>query len=46
MSVTERKYQYVFATQYLKKDPRWWNDVTFADDSKFKVFESEGGRMV
>jgi transposase len=37
-----RRKRVKFAKEYIKKPPTYWNDVVFADESKFNVFGSDG----
>lgn len=41
-----RKARLAFAEKYVTKDPEFWNEVIFADESKFNVFGSDGRVMV
>ena len=41
-----RKLRIEFASNHLKKDENWWNDVIFLDVSKFNLFGSYARVMV
>lgn len=41
-----RKKRINFAKDYVCKAQSWWNDVIFADESKFNIFGSDGRKMV
>ena len=41
-----RKKRLNFATDYVSKDQTWWNNVIFADESKFNLFGSDGRRTI
>lgn len=46
LSERNRKLRKLFAREYSKMDPTWWNDVIFLDESKFNLFGSDGRTMV
>jgi len=33
-----RKKRLIFAKEFISKEQIWWNDVIFADESKFNIF--------
>jgi len=41
-----RKKRLIFAKEFISKEQIWWNDIIFADKSKFNIFESDGRKMV
>lgn len=46
VSKVNKKKRLQFARQYSVKPPEYWEDVIFADESKYNVFASDGRRMV
>lgn len=41
-----RKRRLQFAKEYIEKPVSWWQDVIFCDESKFKIFGSDGKERV
>lgn len=46
INLRNRKVRLNFAMEHINKDPSWWNDVIFLDESKFNLFGSDGRTMV
>lgn len=46
VSEVNRKRRLNFAKEYIQKVKSWWNDVIFDDESLYKVFGSNGRKMV
>lgn len=42
ISAVNRRKRMAFAKLYVNKDPEWWSDVIFADESKFTLWQSDG----
>ncbi|XP_017754886.1 PREDICTED: uncharacterized protein LOC108547048 [Eufriesea mexicana] len=42
----KRKKRVFFAREFISKEESWWDNVTFADESKFNIHNSDGRRMV
>ena len=36
----------IFAKEFISKEQIWWNDVIFADESKFNIFGSDGRKII
>ncbi|GBM49212.1 hypothetical protein AVEN_65742-1 [Araneus ventricosus] len=46
VSAKNRKLMFPFAKSMLNKSKRYWNNVLFADESKYNIFGSDGRIMV
>jgi len=44
--INEAKKRLIFAKKFISKEQIWWNDVIFADKSKFNIFGSDGRKMI
>lgn len=46
MNLRNRQIRLKFAKEHQNKDASWWEDVIFADESKYNLFGSDGRVMV
>lgn len=46
ISEANKRKRLKFAKEFKYKDDTWWNDVIFADESKYNIFGSDGQTMV
>lgn len=46
VSVANKKKRLEFAQAYLNVNPGFWDNVIFSDESKYNIFQSDGGRKV